>query len=103
MLLMRGVRPHHRAIVSHGLRGGVRAHGPETQLMLMMLVLTAENLVNTECFVGPRKNAPKIAGREGGRRQEKERQREGEDNGKEKTVPRFEVSCFGGRGAGPCR
>ena len=44
---------------------GLRAHGPETQLMLMMLVLggvpTAENLVNTECFVGPRKNAPKIA------------------------------------------
>ena len=66
MLLMRGVRAHHRAIASHGLRGGVRADGPETQLMLMMLVLgggvpTAENLVNTECFVGPHKNAPKIA------------------------------------------
>ena len=65
MLLMRGGPAHHRAIASHGLRGGVRADGPETQLMLMMLGLggvpTAENLVNTECFVGPRKNAPKIA------------------------------------------
>ena len=34
-----GVRAHHRAIASLGLRGGVRAHGPETQLMLMMLGL----------------------------------------------------------------
>ena len=63
MLLMRGVRAHHRAIASLGLRGGVRAHGPETQLMLIDArfgggVPTAENLVNTECFVGPRKKRP---------------------------------------------
>ena len=59
----RGVRAHHPSIFMGFV--GLRAHGPETQLMLMMLVLggvpTAENLVNTECFVGPRKNAPKIA------------------------------------------
>ena len=65
MLLMRGGPGHHRAIVSHVGFVGLRADGPETQLMLMMLGLggvpTAENLVNTECFVGPRKNAPKIA------------------------------------------
>ena len=36
--------------------------------------------------------------REGGRRQEKERQREGEDKDTGKRVPRFKVSCFGGRG-----
>ena len=27
----------------------------------------------------------------------------GQRHGKEKTVPRFKVSCFGGRGAGPRR
>ena len=39
MLLMRGVWVHHRAIVSHVGFVGLRAHGPETQLMLMMLGL----------------------------------------------------------------
>ena len=67
MLLMRGVRAHHRAIASHGLRGGVRADGPRDPADAHDArfggggVPTAENLVNTECFVGPRKNAPKIA------------------------------------------
>ena len=42
---------------------GLRAHGIQTQLMLMMLSLgwfsRGRNLVNTECFWAPRKNTPK--------------------------------------------